>query len=397
MPTRQTQESTVLAVIPARGGSKGVPRKNLAPVAGKPLIAIAVGAAVSARMVDRVVVSTDDDEIAAVAAAAGAEIVRRPSVIATDDASSESALLHVLQQLQDQGKPLPDVLVFLQCTSPQVDAEHVDGVVMALLDQGADSALTVVRNHGFLWRQGPDGDAVGVNHDKGGRERRQDREPEYLETGAAYAMRVPGFLKSRHRFYGRTVFYEMPLRHTIEIDEPGDLAVAEALLAASSGPDDHWFVRRPKAVVFDFDGVFTDNRVLVLQDGSEAVLCSRSDGHGVACLKQAGIPMVILSKERNPVVSARAAKLGIEVKQAVDDKLAALRTWSAARGIDLADVAFVGNDAPDVPSITSVGYGIAVADAEDCALDAARYVLTARGGFGALRELADRILAAEGD
>lgn len=141
----------------------------------------------------------------------------------------------------------------------------------------------------------------------------------------------------------------------------------------------------------DFDGVFTDNRVMVDQDGREAVLCNRSDGLGLERLKGLGVPLLVLSKERNPVVQARCNKLKIDCLQSIDDKGPALAAWCADRGIALANVIFVGNDINDLPCLEVAGCAVAVADSYDEVLDAADVVLTKPGGHGALRELADAL------
>ncbi|MET9607773.1 acylneuraminate cytidylyltransferase family protein [Streptomyces sp. NPDC006512] len=222
----------VTAVIPARGGSKGIPGKNVAEVGGVPLVARAVLACRAAAHVTRVVVSTDDAAIAAAARAAGAEIVERPAELGSDRASSESALLHALDRLEERHAEPVGVLVFVQCTSPFVTAEEVDETVLAVVRDGADSAFTAVPFHGFLWGTGPAAGpghrAHGVNHDSAVRQRRQDRTPEYLESGAVYAMRADGFRRHGHRFFGRTQLVPTAPERAIEIDEPGDLARARA-------------------------------------------------------------------------------------------------------------------------------------------------------------------------
>lgn len=224
----QNSRLQMLTVIPARGGSKGVPRKNVKDLAGKPLIAYNIAAARQASHVQRVVVSTDDDEIAAVSARFGAEIVMRPAELAGDTASSEAALLHVLDHLRVTQAYEPDILVFMQCTSPFTEAIDVDGTIDALLSGHADTALAVTPFHYFVWRHDADGNAEGVNHDKRVRLMRQQREPQYLETGAVYVMRVPGFLKHRHRFFGKTAMHVIPAERVLEIDEPEDFLLAEA-------------------------------------------------------------------------------------------------------------------------------------------------------------------------
>jgi YrbI family 3-deoxy-D-manno-octulosonate 8-phosphate phosphatase len=149
-----------------------------------------------------------------------------------------------------------------------------------------------------------------------------------------------------------------------------------------------------KAIAFDFDGVFTDNRVYVMQNGEEAVICDRSDGMGISMLRKAGIPLVIISTEKNPVVSVRGAKIQVEVLQGIDDKLPTLSKWAADHGLTLADVAFVGNDINDVECLVGAGLGVVVADAYPVAAEVADMQLSRGGGRGAVREIADLWLAA---
>ena len=146
------------------------------------------------------------------------------------------------------------------------------------------------------------------------------------------------------------------------------------------------------AIVFDFDGVLTDNRVLVFEDGREAVFCNRADGLGCEILRKAGVRLFILSKERNPVVSARGRKLAVPVVQCADDKETALKEICTAGGLDPARVVFVGNDTNDLPAMALVGYPVAVADAHPEVLAAAWQTLATRGGDGVVREIVDRIL-----
>lgn len=213
-----------LALIPARGGSKGIPGKNLQAVGGRPLVVRSIEAAQASQGVERVVVSTDDRAIGAIALEAGAEVVERPVAIAGDTASSESALLHALTELERAG-PLPDQLVFLQCTSPFTNAKQIDRVLQALEDPRINSSFAVQPWHGFLWRE----DGRGINHDpEQPRQRRQDLEPAYLETGAIYAMRTAAFRQSGSRFCA-------PWRPVVlndsgpEIDTPADLALCRSL------------------------------------------------------------------------------------------------------------------------------------------------------------------------
>lgn len=377
-----------VALIPARGGSKGVPRKNVLRVGGLPLVARAVRAARATPGIDLVVVSTDDEEIARVAADHGARVVRRPAAIAGDAASSESALLHALEDLADDGVR-PQALAFVQATSPFIHVDALAGAVRRVLEGEADSVFAAVPSHAFLWQRTAEG-VEGVGHDMAHRPRRQDREPQHRETGAFYVMDAAGFLAAGHRFFGRVDVAEVPELTAIEIDTLDDLAAARALapLLDRAEPID------VDAVVTDFDGVHTDDTVVVRSDGVESVRVSRSDGMGAALLRRAGVPMLILSTETDEVVSARARKLRVDVRQGLDDKASALRAWADERGIDLARVAYVGNDVNDLGCLDAVGWPVAVPEAHPDVLAAARVVLTRAGGAGAVRELADRVLAA---
>lgn len=147
-------------------------------------------------------------------------------------------------------------------------------------------------------------------------------------------------------------------------------------------------------VVLDFDGVFTDNRVLVMQDGTEGVLCSRADGMGLEMLRRGGVPAAVLSKEQNPVVSARCRKLKLECVQGIDDKLPELKRLAAEKGVPRERVVYVGNDINDLECLEWAGVPVVVSDAHPRAIAAARIVLSKAGGMGAIRELCEMILAA---
>lgn len=387
-------EMDIVAIIPARGGSKGILRKNIKLLCGKPLIAWTIEAALQAQSVDRVVVSTDDAEIATLSAQYGADVVWRPTEISGDTASSESALLHALEHLEQTEKYDPHLIVFLQCTSPLTLPEDIDGTVEALVDENADSALTATQFHYFLWRRDQKGNFVGINHEKQIRELRQQRQPQFLETGAVYVMRTQGFKEAKHRFFGKTAMYVMPRERCLEIDDPVDFLVAEVLVRKRQR--EHRLQALPEcitALVLDFDGVFTDNRVIVFQDGTEAVVCDRGDGWGLAQLKRLGVPVLVLSTEENLVVQARCRKLGLECVQGVQDKLTALMEWLRQRNMDASEVIYVGNDVNDLACLQAVGCGVAVGDAHPDAKAAAGAVLSAPGGAGAIREVSDLLAA----
>lgn len=383
-----------LAIIPARGGSKGIPHKNICLLLGKPLLAYSIEQALSSKLISRVVVSTDDNEIAAVARQYGAEVIWRPTEISGDTASTESALLYTLGYLESTEKYHSDLLVFLQCTSPLTLTEDIDGTVKALLENEADSALAVIPFHYFLWRESEEGGFVGINHDKRVRPLRQEREPQFLETGAVYVMRTQGFKEAKHRFFGKTVTYLMPPERRWEIDEPIDLVIAEILLQHLQQQDVSKVLPDSlSAVVLDFDGVFTDNKVLVLQDGQEAVICDRGDGMGLSRLKETGVPIWVLSSESNSVSKRRCEKLAIPCYHDLGlDKAATLSRLISEENIAPEKIVYLGNDINDLACMEMVGCAVAVADAHPQVLRQADLVLKHCGGDGAIRELCDILL-----
>tara|TARA_R100000049_G_C1925034_1_gene69575 strand:+ start:386 stop:1102 length:717 start_codon:yes stop_codon:yes gene_type:complete len=227
---------SVLAVIPARGGSKTIPKKNLKELGGKPLVAWMIEAALAAPSVDAVVVSSDSEDILQMAEQAGAFPETRPSDISGDMAASELAVLDVVGKWgQANG-----VALMLQPTSPLTLSEDIEGVLDALNAPAGmhtplkfDSAFSVTPFDKFLWHDmGVAKGVVGINHEKTQpREMRQQRHGQFLENGAIYAMRTKAFLKARNRFCGYSNTYVMPKDRSIEIDDMADWHMAEALMA----------------------------------------------------------------------------------------------------------------------------------------------------------------------
>lgn len=375
---------STVAIIPARGGSKGITDKNLQPVHGVPLVTRAIRSALGAYTVDQVYVSTDSERIASVAESAGAKVIKRPAELADDQASSESAIVHALEKL-----PEATIVVFIQCTSPFIDPQDVDKAVRMVRDGTHDSVFSGTEDHGFRWEDTTTG-FEPIGHDRNNRPRRQDLGHRVVETGAFYVFRANGLKDSGSRFHGRVGCVEVTRREALEIDSLEDLQMARELAMASEVTTT---VGEVKAVVFDFDGVHTDDHVFVDQDGKESVRVKRGDGLGVGMLRDAGIPVLILSTEKNPVVSARAEKLKVDVLQGQADKAEALGKWLAKKKIEADDVVYLGNDVNDEGCLQMVGWPVVVADAHPQVKPLARIVLKSHGGEGAVRELADIVLA----
>ena len=219
----------VVAIIPARGGSKGVPRKNVLPLAGKPLIAYSIGHCSSSKYISDVYVSTDDKEIASVSKQYGASIIHRPADLCQDESSSESAIEHALEAFTQENGTLPELIVFIQCTSPIRANNDLDQAIEQFINEKADSLLSVSLSHSFLWKNTPTGPEA-INYNPESRPRRQDKDPNYWENGSFYIFSPQNFLKHKNRLGGRVSMYVMPER-VVDIDDELDFKIAELLLS----------------------------------------------------------------------------------------------------------------------------------------------------------------------
>lgn len=396
----------VLAIIPARGGSKGIPRKNIRNFAGHPLIAYSIEAGLQARTVTRVIVSTDDEEIAAVARRYGADVpFLRPAEIAQDQTLDLPVFQHALAWLQEHENYCPDVVVQLRPTSPIRPPALVDEAVSLLLaNPEAGSVRGVVpagQNPYKMWRiQGdrmlPLLNAPGVVEPYNAP--RQILPPAFWQTGHVDAIR-PAVIRAGS-MSGEVILPVMiDPPYTVDIDTPKDWARSEWLVWHSGleivypGGPRRPLPERVDLVVFDFDGVMTDNRVWVSEDGHEMVAANRSDSLGIRAMRENGIDSIILSMEVNPVVSARARKMKMAVVQGQEDKASALQVILAERNIDPRHVVYVGNDTNDLPCFPLVACAVAVADAQPVVLRQADLILNCPGGHGAVRELCDLLVA----
>lgn len=384
-----------MAVIPARGGSKGLPRKNVLSIAGRPLLTHTVAHALGASTVDRIYVSTDDSEISEIAVKAGALVIDRPAELSDDEATTEQVLEHALRVMLEEYDLDPAILVLLQCTSPIRAPEDIDSAVSMVSSGSFDSVLSVSPSHRFIWRS-EDNEAEAVNYDPLSRPRRQEMTSEFVENGSLYVFRPQSFREMGSRLHGKIGMHVMGPWSHIEIDSQEDFKLCEWVLSHQRCvPPDADTLRRIKTVVLDFDGVMTDNRVIILQDGSEAVTCSRSDGMGIQQLVTEGVAALVLSTEANPVVQARCSKLGIPCIQNLGvNKAQAFREYLSENELSADDVLYLGNDINDLECMELAGLSVAVSDAHPAVLEIADWVLALGGGGGAVRELTDLVVQA---
>jgi len=221
----------VLGIIPARGGSKGVPRKNVRDLAGKPLIVWTIEATQRARTIDRLIVSTDDDEIAQVAQSAGAEVIIRPPELAQDTTPTEPALLHVLDELEEREAYRPDAVSLLQCTSPLRGSDLIDQCVHLLFDTGCDAVMTVLHvQHWYLIGTIDEGEKYHPEYDYQRRPRSQDMPEKYRENGAVYVTRLETMRAYQNRLGGDVRVVPMDPVRSVDIDHEEDFLLAQEVI-----------------------------------------------------------------------------------------------------------------------------------------------------------------------
>jgi N-acylneuraminate cytidylyltransferase len=398
----------VLAIIPARGGSKGIPGKNIREFAGFPLVVYSIAAGRQAKTVTRVIVSTDSEEIAAVSRQYGAETpFLRPAEYAQDNTLDLPVFQHALEWLAQHENYHAEVVVQLRPTSPIRPRNCVDDAVNMLLDRPeADSVRGVVpagQNPFKMWRVDPasgqmrplltvEGVAEPYNAP------RQVLPPVHWQTGHIDAIRPDTILKKNSMSGDIILSLLIDPRFTVDIDTPADWPKYERLVyngdldMVDPGKHHRPLPERIELVVFDFDGVMTDNRVWVDENGHEQVAANRSDSEGLAQMRKAGVEAMVLSKETNPVVAARCRKLNLPMLQGINDKAMVLRNYLKEAQVDPQHVVYLGNDTNDLPCFEVVGCAVAVADSQPVVLRQADLVLSRAGGHGAVRELCDMII-----
>jgi YrbI family 3-deoxy-D-manno-octulosonate 8-phosphate phosphatase len=351
-------------------------------------------------------VSTDDEKTATIAEEYGAEVpFLRPDSLALDDTPDLPVFEHALKFLSDKQGYHPEIVLQLRPTSPIRPPDCVDHAIETLLtEDGADSVRGVVpsgQNPFKMWHIDDHGRLKPLlmdGFDEPYNMPRQKLPSTFWQTGHIDAIRV-GTILEKHSMTGDVIF---PLlidpQYTVDIDTERDWRRAEAIIREMEVPYVHpGLARRSlpsdiQLVALDFDGVLTDNRVWVDKQGHEWVAANRSDGWGISRLKEAGISVVVLSTETDPVVAARCEKMGVESIQGLEDKTAALRKVMADKGVSPENTIFVGNDTNDIACFPLVACALAPTDAQPDVKRLADIVLEHQGGHGAVREMCDMIL-----
>ncbi len=383
---------TNLAFIPLRAGSKSIRNKNIKDFNGRPLAYWTVKECVNCKLIDKVVIATDSLEIwNAINENLKSDKLhyfpRNPET-ATDTASTES----VINNFIDQGGIDFKNLILVQATSPLLKSKDIERGIELVTSKSFDSALSVVREKRFIW-QFTDGVYEPVNYSLENRPRRQDFDGFLVENGALYITSKNDFLINQVRLNGKVGVIEMASESYFEIDEPSDWEIVQALHKKSMLKDYKSKIKKIKLIAFDVDGVLTDSGMYYSNAGDELKKFNTRDGKAVELLKQYGYQIAIITSESTKIVANRAKKLHIEhVVLGAQNKLEELKKLTHQLGVNLDEVAFIGDDINDHEVLKSVGFSICPKDAIDCNLKVVDYVSSKNGGDGVIRDISELFL-----
>jgi CMP-N,N'-diacetyllegionaminic acid synthase len=228
------QKNKALVIIPARGGSKGIKDKNIYPINNKPLIYYSINAAKGSKFCGNLIVSTDSDAISNISEEYGAFALKRPKSISTDYSQSEDSLLHALNYLIKNRQLVQEWTLFIQCTSPLVETNDIDGAIQFAIDNSLDSVFSAYKYHfAGLWEKS-NSMCKPINYDPYMRPMRQEQDNIFVENGAFYLIKTELLLKNKNRFGGKTSIYEMPFYRSFQVDTMDDISLIEKILVATN-------------------------------------------------------------------------------------------------------------------------------------------------------------------
>lgn len=371
-----------VALIPLRGGSKRIPGKNLKLIGGKPLAYWVCSAAARSRLISRTYVSTDCREIADAVEkfGLGIDILHRDTQLSGDQVTTEAVMLDAMDRMD----PF-EILATIQATSPLTSEDHLDSAIAMMIDQSLDALVTGTPLKRFVWSL----EGLPLNYDFRRRPFSQDFKGSVVENGAFYLTRRQVLEKHRCRLGGRIGVFPMPEAAFTELDHPGDWPVVETLLRKRS-PSLSKRLSKIQAIFSDFDGVWTDNAVFVDDRGRESLRFTKDDSLGLDTFRERHAkPVIVVSKERNPIVAVRCQKLCLPLLQSVDNKVVAVESRIAEMGLQWRNVCFIGNNVNDLDCLKRAGFSACPADAAPEVTRIVDFVLSTRGGQGAMRELFD--------
>ncbi len=380
-----------VAFIPVRGGSKSIPLKNIKPLAGKPLVYWTAKAASECKYIDKVYIATDSEIISDTVNSfklQKVEVIGRSKESASDTASTESAMLEFAQKYEF------DNIVLIQATSPLLTPEDLDNGFCLIDSEECDSVISGVLQKRFYWNITENDEAVPINYDVYNRPRRQEFSGCIVENGAFYITSKERLKSTKNRVSGRIKAVEMCEESFFEIDEPFDwLMIEQLMLARNKNKFDKNKLSKIKMFLTDSDGCLTDGGMYYSENGDELKKFNTLDGKGLALLREKGIICGIITGENVNMVKNRAKKLNLDIlKMGITDKMQQIRLLCEEYGIEMENIAYVGDDIADKEVILNVGFGCSVPNGMEEVKKVADYVTKVSGGKGAIREVAEIIL-----
>ncbi|XP_071813610.1 N-acylneuraminate cytidylyltransferase-like isoform X1 [Apostichopus japonicus] len=393
--SEEKKDKHFAALVLARGGSKGIPLKNIKPLAGLPLVAWCLRALLDSGEFDSVWVSTDHDEIARISQEWGAQVFRRSAQTAADKSPSIDAVKEFATH-----HPEVDYIAQVQCTSPCLHPFHVAGPCRMMREEGFDSVFAVTRRHGFRWQEVHGGGKTApLNLDPKNRPRRQDWDGELIENGSFYFATRELILDGLFQG-GKIGYFEMQAEYSVDIDTDIDWPIAEQRVLKFG----YFGKTRPQGiclVVLGADGVLTDNQVHLTSTGEEFRSFNYSDTIGIKQLQARGVEVKVIAGDdgaesrkdgQSSILDSLAKRLGADIVMGCNDKVAQLESWRKEKQLEWTQVAYIGNDLPDMGCIKLAGIGGAPGDAHHDIRTIANFVCRQPGGRGAVREFCDHVL-----
>ena len=373
--------------IPIRGGSKSISLKNIKLICGKPLAYWTVKAACACSCVDMVYVATDSEIIRNTVSKFGfinLNVISRSSESASDTASTESVMLEFAKKYDFEN------ICLVQATSPLLTKEDLNRGFELLEKDDTDSVISVVRQKRFIWKYEEEGFVKPQNYDIFHRPRRQEFDGYLVENGAFYITSRKLLLDSKNRISGNIIPCEMSANSYIEIDEPSDWLMIEAIMRQSSSakPD-----VKIKMLLSDCDGVLTDGGMYYGEKGEELKKFNTHDGLGLSLLRDHGILTGIITGEAAELVRRRGEKLKLnEILLGVNDKVKAVEKLAEKYSLSFDEIAYIGDDLNDVELLKNVGLSACPADAVKEVKEIVDFISSKNGGEGAVREFIDWIV-----
>ena len=378
---------SIIAFIPARGGSKSIPEKNIKSFCGKPLIYWNLKELQKSE-VDKVIVATDSEKIKSVVNSFGfskVNVYDRQEENSKDSSSTESVMLEYINKIDLSES---ETFLLVQATSPFTQKNHFNEGLE--LFKKHDTVLSCCLSKRFSWRNGK-----SLNYDVCNRPRRQDFEGTLIENGAFYISSVADIKKTKNRISGDIATYKMPEFTYTEIDEPEDWIVAESLMKKFILKDKTPDFSKIKIFLSDVDGVLTDAGMYYTENGDEFKKFCTYDGMGFQLLQKTGIKVGILTTEDRELNRRRAKKLGLDFDfHGAKDKLQIVKDLCEKENISLNEIAYIGDDVNCFELLSNAGVSACPMNAVSKIKSIPNIIqLQRNGGDGVVREFVELILS----